>query len=92
LLLREHRFAQIVLGVAAGALCPLGTLFLLFNMGASPLLGWRTFWQWVVGAVAGGLLTPWLFRLFDALRRAFEYPMLKQTSFRPDREIKRGRL
>ncbi|MGA3182316.1 MAG: hypothetical protein ABSF38_18465 [Verrucomicrobiota bacterium] len=92
LLLREHQFAQSALGLAAGALCPLATLFLLLNLGASPLLGWRTFWQWVVGALAGGVLTPWFFPLFGRLRRAFEYPMLQQSSFRPDREIKRGRL
>jgi rod shape-determining protein MreD len=92
LLLREHRFAQITLGVAAGALCPLATIFLLFNVGASPLLGWRTFWQWVVSVVSGGVLTPCFFLLLERLRRAFEYQALPQSSFRPDREIKRGRL
>lgn len=90
-LLREHQFAQIALGLAAGALFPLGTLFLLFNLGRAPLLGWAWVWQWVVGTLAGGILTPLLFRLFDRLRRALEYPALKQTSFREDREIKRGR-
>ena len=91
LLLREHQFAQIALGLAAGAFFPLGTLFLLFNLGRAPLLGWASLWQWVVGTAAGGVLTPLLFRLFDRLRGALEYPALKQSSFREDREIKRGR-
>lgn len=91
LLLREHRFAQTTLGLAAGAAFPLGTLFLLLNLRQAPLLGWGTLWQWVAGTVAGGALTPLVFGLFARLRRAFEYPAMKQTSFREDREIKRGR-
>jgi len=91
LLLRDHQFAQMTLGTAAGALFPLGVLFLLFNMGHVPLLGWMGVWQWVVGTVAGGVLTPGLFWLFHRFRRAFEYPAANQASFREDREIKRGR-
>jgi hypothetical protein len=92
LLLREHQFAQMALGAAAGLLFPLGTLFLLLNLGLAPALGWRTVWEWVVAALTGGVLTPACFWFFDRLRQAFEYPALKQSSFRPDREIKRGRL
>ncbi|MGD1084248.1 MAG: hypothetical protein ABSA47_05770 [Verrucomicrobiota bacterium] len=91
LLLREQAFAQVALGLAAGALFPLGTLFLLLNLGGSPLLGWGSLWQWAVAALSGGLLTPCCFLLFERARRAFEYPALQQSSFRPDREIKRGR-
>jgi cell shape-determining protein MreD len=91
LLLRDHEFAQMALGMAAGALFPLGVLFLLFNMGHAPLLGWMGLWQWLVGTVAGGVLTPGLFWLFHRFRRAFEYPVANQVSFREDREIKRGR-
>jgi cell shape-determining protein MreD len=91
LLLREERFAQITLGLAAGALFPLGTLFLLLNAGVPPLLGWRSLWQWAVAALSGGLLTPCCFALLERARRAFEYPALQQSSFRADREIKRGR-
>ena len=91
LLLRENRFAQMALGLAAGAAFPLGTLFLLLNLGREPLLGWSALWQWVAGTVAGGALAPMLFGLFGWTRRAFEYPAMKQSSFREDREIKRGR-
>jgi len=91
LLLREHPFAQMALGMAAGAVFPLATLFLLFNLGQGPVLGWMWLWQWLAGTLTGGVLTPLLFMLFDRLRRAFEYPAMKQSSFREDREIKRGR-
>jgi cell shape-determining protein MreD len=91
LLLREHLFAQVVLGVAAGAVQPLGTLFILLNKGQTPLLSWLTLWQWLVIALGAGLVTPVCFKLFDRLHRALEYQPVTQTSFRPDREIKRGR-
>jgi hypothetical protein len=61
------------------------------NLGREPLLGWSALWQWVAGTVAGGALAPMLFGLFGWMRRAFEYPAMKQSSFREDREIKRGR-
>lgn len=91
LLLREHQFAQMTLGLAAGAAFPLGTLFLLLNLGRGPLLGWMSLWQWVVGTLTGGVLAPLLFGLFGRLRQDLEYPAMKQSSFREDREIKRGR-
>ena len=91
LLLREHLFAQVVLGLAAGAVQPLGTLFILLNKGQTPLLGWLSLWQWLVMALGCAAITPLCFKLFDRLHRALEYQPVTQTSFRPDREIKRGR-
>jgi cell shape-determining protein MreD len=92
LLMREHRFAQVVLGISAAAIQPLGTLFVLLNVGAMPVLGWISLWQWLVAALAGGIVTPLCFALFDRLYHAFEYRQRAQSSFRPDREIKRGRM
>jgi rod shape-determining protein MreD len=91
LLMREHVFAQVTLGVMAGAAQSLGTLFILLNLRAGPLLGWASLWQWVVIAAGCGAVTPLFFKLFDRLRKALEYQPITQTSFRPDREIKRGR-
>jgi len=91
LLLRENQLAQMALGLAAGAAFTMGTLFLLLNLGREPLLGWASLWQWVVGMLTGAVLAPLFFGLFGRMRRAFEYPALKQSSFREDREIKRGR-
>jgi cell shape-determining protein MreD len=90
LLLREHVYAQAMLGAAAGAAQPLGTLFILLNAGAAPLAGWFSLWQWAVMAAGCGAAAPVFFKLFDRLRRALEYQPATQTSFRPDREIKRG--
>jgi cell shape-determining protein MreD len=91
LLMRDHVFAQVVLGLGAGAVQPLGTLFILLNKGAAPALGWFSFWQWIVMAAGCAAAAPVCFKVFDALRRTFEYQPVFQTSFRPDREIKRGR-
>ena len=91
LLLRESRFAQFVLGFAASALQPLATLFLMLNLGSAPALGWHTLWQWFVLAAGGGLAAPLFFALFDRMHQAFDYQPAHHSSFRPDREIKRGR-
>lgn len=91
LLLRRNFFAQVVLGVMAGATQPLVSLFLLLNLGKAPLLGWFSLWQWVVMAAGGGVLTPLCFELFERLRRAFAYQPATAESFRADREIKRGK-
>jgi rod shape-determining protein MreD len=91
LLMRDNTYAQVILGMAAAAAQPLGTLFVLLNVGAFPFLGWVSLWQWIVMTVAGGIITPLCFRLFDRLHHAFDYPLTKQLTFRPDREIKRGR-
>ena len=92
LLLRRHTFAQVVLGVAAGAAQPVGTLFILLNLGCLPLLGWVSLWQWLVLAVSGGVITPLCFEFFDRLHWAFDYQPATPAAFRPDREIKRGRV
>ena len=41
--------------------------------------------------LGGALFTPLFFLLFDRLNRALNYAPNSQTSFRQDREIKRGR-
>src|SRR5436190_1094584 len=91
LILRDQTFAQFMLGLGASASAPLATLALLLNIGVHPLLGWFSIWQWIVMMVAGGLATPVWFWIFDRLLLALSYQPLNETSFRPDREIKRGR-
>jgi hypothetical protein len=90
-LLRQNATAQLILGLMASALWPIGTVFLVLSFGGAPLLGWRALWQWAVATALGGALTPACFALFDRIHRAFDYPMATQIAFRPDREIKRGR-
>lgn len=90
-LLRDQPYAQFVLGFAASALCPLFTLISLFQLGEQPLVGWASLWQWGVMSLLGGAATPLVFAFFTRLERALFYQELKETNFRADREIKRGR-
>jgi len=91
LILKDQRFAQMVIGAAASAAVPVMTLLLLLNTERQPLVGWVSLWQLVVMSIAGGIMTPVWFRLFGWLSDKFIYRSLGETSFRPDREIKRGR-
>lgn len=91
LILREQLFAQFVLGAAASAIVPALTVLLLLTIGQSPLLGWGSLWQWIVMSAGGCVATPLFFFLFGWFNRAFGYQPVVETSFRPDREIRRGR-
>lgn len=91
LILRDGTFAQFMLGLGASSAVPLATLALLMNMNVHPLLGWFSIWQLIVMTLLGGLMTPVWFWVFDRLLLALSYQPLNQTSFRPDRQIKRGR-
>lgn len=90
-ILRDQPFAQFVLGCVAGALTPLLAVGLLLTMGCAPLVGWASLWQWGVMTLAAGAATPVTFFVFDWCERAFVGRRVSETSFRPDREIRRGR-
>lgn len=91
LILRDQTFAQAVLGLAASAAAPALTLLLLLTMGHAPLLGWGTIWQFLVLSLGGAVATPICFELFAWLQRTLVHQGDTQSSFRPDREIRRGR-
>ena len=76
----------------ASAAAPVLTLLLLLTIGHAPLLGWGTLWQWLVLSVGGAVATPICFELFDWLQRTLVHSAPTETSFRPDREIRRGRV
>src|SRR6266700_2235282 len=78
LILREQRYAQLMLGLAASATAPLFTVLALLGLGS--------LWQWLVMALGGAVATPLCFRVFDRFQRAFTYRKRAETSFRPDRE------
>lgn len=92
LLLRDLPYAQFLLGAGAGILVPLLTLMILLSLGHNPGIGWATLWHLGVSAATGGSITPLLFRVFARIERALNYPAMADSSFRQDREIKRGRL
>jgi len=89
--LREQTFAQVVLGFSASALVPVLTLVLLLTTGQNPLLGWGTIWQLFVMSVGGAVATPVFFVIFESVQRALVHARPSQSSFRADREIRRGR-
>jgi len=91
LILRDQFFAQLSLGLTASALAPVLTLILLLTTGHRPLLGWGTLWQLLVMSIGGGIATPVCFELFKFINRTFGPPQVSESSFRPDREIRRGR-
>ena len=91
LILREQPYAQILMGLTASALAPVGSLLLLVNTDLKPLLGWFSLWQWAVMSVIGGLLTPVWFWVFDVIGRVLNYGPAGEIGFGHEMEIKRGR-
>ena len=91
LMVRNQTFAQAALGSAASLAVPLLTLLVLLTKHHTPLLGWGTLWQLLVMSVGGAVATPICFELFGWLDRTLVHPRAAQSSFRPDREIRRGR-
>ncbi len=91
LILREVPFAQFVLGAVASAAAPAACVLLLLTGGQEPLLGWGSLWQWLVMTVGGAVATPIVFEFFNWCQKAFGYQPRTEPSFRPDREIRRGR-
>ncbi len=92
LILKDQRYAQVVLGLVASGVAPLlGWLLLLF-IGQEPLVGVSSFWQWCVVTSVGGMLTPVWFKVFGLLQVALNHPSMAESSaFRSDRQIQRGR-
>lgn len=91
LILRKSPFAQFVIGAAASAVMPALTVLFLLTGGDEPLLGWGSLWQWFVMTAGGAAATPIIFALFDWCNHALGYQPRTETSFRPDREIRRDR-
>ena len=91
LLLRTNTHAQFVLGASASAGVPIATVLIISALGDRPLIAFGSLWQLVVMAVGGGVLTPPCFWLFDWINSILNYQAVNQSSFRADREIKRGR-
>jgi cell shape-determining protein MreD len=91
LILRDQAYAQWLLGLGASAAVPALTLTLLITVGANPMLGLGSLWQWLVLSLGGAAFTPICFRVFDRLERSLSYRPFQQSSFRSDREIERGR-
>ncbi len=90
-ILKEERYAQLLLGVAACGVTPIMTLLVLLSLGQQPLIGWGSLLQWLIMVVAGGMATPFICGLFERVQRSEKEPVAAEPSFREDREIVRGR-
>jgi rod shape-determining protein MreD len=91
LILRDQLFAQFVLGFAASALAAGLSVLTLMTLGETPMIGWGSLWQCAVMSLGGGMATPVIFAVFGWINRVFGYQPIVESSFRPDREIRRGR-
>jgi len=91
IVLRESLFARWILGSLAGAVYPLLSVAILLTLGEEPLLGWRFLWGMGIWTLSGGVLSLLAFPVFDWLTDRFAYQPVTPPSFRPDREITRGR-
>src|SRR5262249_1898096 len=91
LILRDQPFAQFVLGGIASGAVPLLVLLLLLTTGRRPLVGWGTVWQLAVMALGGAAVAPLVFGLMGWLDHLLGQRQALEPTFRPDREIRRGR-
>jgi rod shape-determining protein MreD len=92
LILRDQTFAQAVLGYGVSLVTPIMILVMLLTTRHEPLFGWGTIWQIMVMSIGGAIATPIIFELFGLLNRLFGHAASGPSSFRPDREIRRGRM
>lgn len=92
LILREQAYAQFMLGGGASLLVPVLTLMIIRSRGEQPIAGWRFAWQLAGLTLSGALLTPLLFGAIQKLQKAFNYQPAPEPNFRPNREIKYGRV
>jgi cell shape-determining protein MreD len=91
LILRNQTFARLIMGLVASVAVPLFTIVLLLSTGHHPLLGWGTLWQLLVMGLGGAFVTPIFFEVFGWLHRKLGRVTVHEVSFRPDREIRRGK-
>jgi rod shape-determining protein MreD len=91
LLLRDQTYPQFIVGIGASAAAPILSYVVVSALGTHPLIEWTSLWVWFVMTVTGGLTTPVWFAVFRKVDRALHYQTVPESSFRPDREIHRGR-
>jgi rod shape-determining protein MreD len=91
LLLSEHFTTHWVLGLTASALAPVISYGLLRLQDVKPLVAWGSAWHWAIMIAGGGVVTPLWFKVFNRLDAALRYKELPESTFRPDRQIARGR-
>ena len=92
LLLQDQITAQFVLGAIASAAVPFLALLIIVAAGQTPLIGAGSLAQWLLMTAGGAAFTPLWFLLFNRLDRSLRYKEVSDPSFRPDRQIARGKF
>jgi rod shape-determining protein MreD len=91
LLLSEHFTTHWVLGLIASGVAPVISYVVLRLQDSTPLVSWGSAWHWAIMTAGGGALTPLWFKVFSRLDDALRFKELPESTFRPDRQIARGR-
>jgi rod shape-determining protein MreD len=91
LIVLQDPWVQAVAGFVGSLLASILSILVIRTLGLHPIVGWISFWPMAVMAVGSAAATPFWFWLFPCLEKTFGYDKMPETSFRPDREIKRGR-
>ncbi|HEX7858735.1 MAG TPA: rod shape-determining protein MreD [Verrucomicrobiae bacterium] len=91
LVLSEQFTTHWVLGLLASGFAPVIAYGVLRLSGMMPLVGAGSIWQWAIMTAGGGVVTPLWFRIFNRMDEAVRYKEIPESTFRPDREIARGR-
>ncbi|MGC8742470.1 MAG: rod shape-determining protein MreD [Verrucomicrobiia bacterium] len=91
ILVKKEWQTQFLSGVFAGALQPFISLFLLITMRYKPIFSVDSVFLISISAVICGFITPGVFKFLNWMDTTFNYSRVKTSSFRQDREIKRGR-
>lgn len=90
LILRDQTYARLWLGLGAGVAVPFLTRVLL-SYGPRTALGDLIGFDLVLSAAINALACPLCFAAFDRVRDVFDYKPIAESSFRPDRQMKRSR-
>lgn len=90
-LVRELVLTQVILGFGAGVAVTLFQWVMLASTGYKSATVWQVVWPALVTGLGCGLLAPAAWALLERLGSALAYREQTQPSFRPDREILRGR-
>lgn len=90
-LMRDQLYARALVGGLASGLASLTSLVILLLSPQRPVLGWDAARVIMGQSLWGAALAPVVFWALGRLDRMFNHPQVAPGSFRPDREIRRGR-
>ncbi len=90
-LLRGQLAAQFFVSLAAGALGPIISCFLLWATSMQPLVGWGTLWHIVVNAIICGVAGPFIFLILNQMDSWVSYEPVAQPWNSSVVEVKRGK-